>query len=68
MTVKFFRFLLGVIAFETPYIDKFTSSVNVDALKKIGSTRFRDENWESTKTLPRENEVTLQKFVPEPGY
>ena len=34
---------------------------NVDALKKLAQHIL-----ESTKTLPRENEVTLQKFVPGP--
>ena len=63
---NFFRYLWEVIAFESPYIDKFTSQFNVDALKKLAQHILEKKIENPLKTLPRENEVTLQKFVPGP--
>ena len=58
---NFFRYLLEVIAFESPYIQ-----FNVDALKKLAQHILEKKIENPLKTLPRENEVTLQKIVPGP--
>ena len=39
---------------------------NVDALKKLAQHILEKKIENPLKTLPRENEVTLQKFVPGP--